>query len=298
MRAREEATRILEAALNMATQAGLEAEIALGGGAMGVTRFAENEVHSSVEVDREMLAVRVFSRGRIGRAETTDCTTSGIQIALKQARMVTELLPAKEGPSPDLPGAQNYHTVEAYDPETDRASALDRMALVGRTLLMAHKRGLVASGFVSTRLGAIAPGWMNEGVYAVANTKGLLAYHAGTRATASVTMTKKDGSSGWAESESFALGGLEMEQVAEAAARKAQRTGELRTLRAGTHVVVLEPAAVASLLEFLAMTAGAEDMKAGRSFLAGRVGQKIAGDAITIHDDHAHPLHRGIPFDV
>jgi predicted Zn-dependent protease len=89
-----------------------------------------------------------------------------------------------------------------------------------------------------------------------------------------------------------------MEQIAETATKKAERAGELRALRPGTHVVVLEPAAVASLLEFLAMTAGAEDMQAGRSFLAGRLGQKIAGDGINIYDDHAHPLHRGIPFDV
>jgi predicted Zn-dependent protease len=297
MRAREEAVRILEAALGLASQANLDAEVSLGGGSLGVTRFADNEVHESIELDRECFAVRVFSRGRVGRAETTDCSSAGIQVALKQARMVTELLPASEE-SIELPTGQNYQIVDAYDPETDRANALDRMAQVGRTILAANRHGLLTSGYVSTGLGAISVMPGGDSVYAVANTRGLLAYHAGTRATISVTMARKDGATGWAEAESYALGALDMEALAEASAKKALRQGEPRALRSGPYTVVLEPAAVASLLSFVAQTAGAEDMHNGRSFLSDRLGQKIAGDGITISDDHAHALHRGIPFDV
>src|SRR5205814_8372868 len=138
------------------------------------------------------------------------------------------------------------------------------------------------------------------GVYAIANTRGLLAYHASTSASYSITMVGANNSSGWAEDESFALSGVDVEELSRTAARKASAGAgvEPATVDPGRFTVVLEPAAVASLLQFLATTAVAADMEAERSFLSGTRGQTIAGQNITIFDDHTHPLHRGRPFDI
>src|ERR1017187_5176088 len=38
-------------------------------------------------------------------------------------------------------------------------------------------------------------------------------------------------------------------------------------------------------------------IREGRSFLKDRIGQKLFGDNITIHDDACHPLQSGAPFD-
>lgn len=297
MRSREEALRILENALKLASTGGLEVEAAMGGGILGVTRFAENEVHQATQVDREILALRVAVNGKVGRVETGDCSTAGIQLEAKRAKLLADLLPAK-GEAFGLPDAQTYWPVEGYDPETERATALDRMAIAGRAIVAAHKRDLTATGYVATGFGALDPGHKGRGgVYAVANTRGLVAYHAGTRATMSLTMTRADGATGWAEASAYALREIDVDALIDAASRKASPKGTLKLLPPGSFTVVLEPAAVAALVAQLGETVGAEDMHAGKSFLSGNLGKRVTGANVTISDDHAHPAHRATPFD-
>lgn len=297
MMSREEAQRVLTAAVEAAKQGVDGAEASLLGGSMGVTRFADNEVHQPMQRDREILAVRVIAGGRAGRAETSDLTLQGLRSVARQARLIAELLPPAKTPI-ELPGAQHYPPIDAFDSDTERATPLDRMAFVGRAIIRAHKSKLLASGFAATRYGPTDLGFDGDGPYAIANNRGLFAYHAGTRATFSVTMTREDGSAGWADSESFALAGLDAGRLSERAATKALVSGAPRVLKPGKYTVILEPAAVASMLSFLALGAGAEEVALERSFLAGRIGRKIAGEDVTIFDDHAHPLHRGQPFDI
>jgi PmbA protein len=62
--------------------------------------------------------------------------------------------------------------------------------------------------------------------------------------------------------------------------------------------VVLEPAAMATLLEYLSyMGFGAKQVIEGESFLASRSGQEVAAQAITVADDVANPASVGIAFD-
>lgn len=297
MRSSEESLRILERALATASQGVDGAEAALGGGVLGLTRFADNSVHQSVVVDREVMTIRVLVGGRVGRSETSDYSTAGVQGAARQARMLAELLPETEVGA-TLPGAQQYVTVDGYDPETERATALDRMALAGRTIIRAHRGGLTASGYISTAYGAIDGGPGPDGVYAIANTNGLAAYYAGTRAGFSVSMVGARGTCGWARTESFALGDVDANSLTDVAAAKATAGREVTKLEPGPHTVVFESAAVAELVRFIGETCGCADVASGRSFLTGRVGEKIVGDGITIYDDHTDERHRGLPFDV
>jgi predicted Zn-dependent protease len=60
----------------------------------------------------------------------------------------------------------------------------------------------------------------------------------------------------------------------------------------------LEPAAVADLLQEMAwISFGALLVQEGRSFLAGRLGERVMGENVTLRDDPYHPLHRSAPFD-
>jgi predicted Zn-dependent protease len=298
MRAKEEAFRILETALSVASTGVDDAEVCLGGGDLGITSFAANQLPPSIEQSHEVLTIRVSSRSRMCRTETSDLSTHGIQAAAQAARALVEHLPEPKAII-TLPPPQAYWPVDSYDADVEAMSGLDRMASVGRAIILAHKQNLLASGFFATRRGSI--GFDNRaGVYAVANTRGLLAYHAATAATFSVTMVGPTNASGWAEDESFAVNALDIEELSRTAARKAAASGsgELSAIEPGRFTVVLEPAAVASLLRFLSMTCGAEEMEAERSFLSRTRGQTIAGQNVTIFDDHTHPLHRGRPFDI
>jgi predicted Zn-dependent protease len=298
MRAKEEAFRILEGALAIASAGVEEAEVSLGGGDLGLTTFAQNNVMPPIEQSHEMLTVRVVSKSRSCRFETSDLSTAGIQAAAQQARTLVEHVP-EAAKTVGLPPPQAYWPVDSYDPEIESMNGLDRMSAAGRAIVLAHKQGLSASGAMSTRRGSIA--FDNRaGVYAIANTRGLLAYHASTAASYSVTMLGPNNASGWAEDESFALAGLDVEELSRTAARKASAGAgvEPSVIDPARYTVVLEPAAVAELLRFLAFTCGSQDMEAERSFLSGTRGQRIAGQNVTLFDDHTHPLHRGRAFDI
>lgn len=298
MRAKEEAFRILETALSVASTGVDDAEVCLGGGDLGLTSFASNQLPPSLEQSQESLTIRVSSRARMCRTETGDLSTHGIQAAAQAARALVEHLPEPKSATA-LPPPQAYWPVDSYDADVEAMSGLDRMAAVGRAVILAHKQNLLASGYFGTRRGSIS--FDNRaGTYAVANTRGLLAYHAATAATFSVTMVGPTNASGWAEDESFAVNAIDIEELARTASRKAIAggAGDPSSIEPGRYSVILEPAALSQLLKHLAFTCGAEEMEAERSFLSGTRGQTIAGSNVTIFDDHTHPLHRGRPFDI
>ncbi len=296
MMSREEAERVLATAVDTAKQGVDAAEASLVGGTLGVTRFADNEVHQAMQLAREVLSVRVVVGGRVARTETSDITVTGLKIAARQARMMAELMPKPDVPA-ELPARQSYRAIDDFDADTERAAPLDRMAHVGRAIVQAHKDGLTASGFVATSFGGVSMGFDSDAPYAIANSHGLFAYHAGTRATMSVTMRRGDGATGWADGQAFALGALDTARILERAVSKAKAPGEPRVLTPGPYDVILEPAAVSKLLEYVGHLAGATDVFAGRSFMSGRIGEKITGSKVTITDDIGALLHRGTPFD-
>lgn len=295
MRAKEEAFRILEAALTVASAGVEEAEVCLGGGALGLTEFSKNQVHPAGEHDVELVSMRLVQGGCSARARTSDLSTTGIKELAAGLRAQVERLP-KAVAGPGLPTPQHYEDVDAYDPETEAFSALDREALAGQAIRTALRHDLACSGYVAVRRGAVdADG--APGVYAVANTRGLLAYHPETRVRFGVAMSARDGTRGWAEDESFTVAALEPDEIVRSAKKRALLGGRPGRIAPGTYAAILEPAAVAELLRHVGETCGAEMMQDGLSFLSGRIGEKIADDAVSLRDDFTHALHRGMPFD-
>jgi predicted Zn-dependent protease len=61
--------------------------------------------------------------------------------------------------------------------------------------------------------------------------------------------------------------------------------------------VILEPSAVLDLVGFMFQDFGAQSLLDERSFLNERIGTKLFGENITIHEDAYHPLQNGVQFD-
>jgi predicted Zn-dependent protease len=112
----------------------------------------------------------------------------------------------------------------------------------------------------------------------------------------SITAMAAD-SSGWAKASACDLAALNPLQLALTAARKAADSSAPRELPPGRYTVILEPAAVLDLTGQMFPDFSATAIRDGRSFLNDRIGKKIFGENITIHDDAGHPLQSGAPFD-
>ena len=61
--------------------------------------------------------------------------------------------------------------------------------------------------------------------------------------------------------------------------------------------MILEPAAVLDLVGFLFYDFAGTAVADQRSCFNKRMGKKILGENITLHDDVFHPLQSGAPFD-
>jgi predicted Zn-dependent protease len=135
------------------------------------------------------------------------------------------------------------------------------------------------------------------GAFGLANSKGLWAFHRSTNAKFSISAMRVD-SSGWAEDFDSDFAKVDVDAVAAKAARKALDGKNPAQIEPGAYTVIFEPAAVAEFLLFLSWTAfNGLAYAEQRSCFSGKVGQKVAGDSITIEDNAWHPLSKGLPFD-
>ena len=131
---------------------------------------------------------------------------------------------------------------------------------------------------------------------ALANTKGLFASHRQTRAEFSITILESD-SSGWAKANSPDLGQIDPMAMARSASEKSAASRKPREVASGKWTVILEPSAVLDLVGFLFYDFAGTSMADQRSCFNRRMGKKILGDDITLHDDVFHPLQTGAPYD-
>jgi predicted Zn-dependent protease len=91
---------------------------------------------------------------------------------------------------------------------------------------------------------------------------------------------------------------LDFPTLAERAIRKCVDGANPVEIEAGDYEVILEPAAVAELMEWMTYTCfGARSMEDKTSALANRLGESIMGTNITIYDDATDPSGIPSPFD-
>src|SRR5439155_1723139 len=70
-------------------------------------------------------------------------------------------------------------------------------------------------------------------------------------------------------------------------------------LAPGDYEAVFEELAVAEILRIVSLTGlGGQSVKEGRSFMTGRIGDKVTGEAFTLVEDALDPRTLAIPFDV
>jgi predicted Zn-dependent protease len=250
-----------------------------------LTRFANNTIHQNVTEDNLGLSTRAVVDQRMARASSNKLDEDSIRRLAESALELARLAPR----DPDLlpmPGPQMYRAVSRYDPETAELSAEERARAVAAVIGRAQADHLTAAGVFSS----------GSAVTALFNSRGMRAFHEETTSEFSVTMMGPS-SSGWAKKSSSNYRELDWEALADRAARKALAGAEPREAPPGRYTVILEPAAVLDLLGFMVLDFGGLAVAEQRSFLTGRMGQKLFGSNIEIRDDAFHPSHLGTPFD-
>jgi PmbA protein len=265
-----------------------ELEAIIAGGNSALTRFANNTIHQNVGEEGYVISIRVAMDGKTARATTNRIDDESLRRAVNSAERMARV----QEPDPDLlppPSREEARSAAPVDRHFDATAAIraeDRAAAVEQIVAVAKRHNQTTAGIYSS----------SEHVEALLNSRGVAHIHRQTSAEVSVTMLAAD-SSGWQKANFPDVAKLEPRRLAEAAAEKASRSAHPREVPPGKYTVVLEPAAVLDLLGFMFYDFGGTALLEQRSFLNNRVGTKLFGENIGIHDDVYHPLQSGAAFD-
>lgn len=252
----------------------------------GLTRFASSEIHQSTYREDTALRVRVASQGRVGVASSNDFSVEGARRAADSAKEMASvvgidpLFPGLAGP--DEP-KERLAFDEATAAATPEARAEGVAQLVGRC-----PAGFTAAGAYETM--AVEVG--------VATTAGQLVWQPTTQASITTVVSGGEGGNGFAETFAGSVSQVDPEAIGARAADKAVASQRPKPLNPGVYTVVLEPAAVSTLVGFLAWIGlGGRYLAEGRSCLSGKEGQQVVAPSVSIWDDAADPDTLGVTFD-
>ncbi len=279
--AREIAGRVLE----LASDAD-EVEAVISSADTGLTRFANNGIHQNVSEESVHVNLRVALGKKVGVADGNQIDSDSLRRLAETAASIARLQPE----NPDfagLPSRGERRTVEGLSAATVDFSPEDRADGAGKVVDAARMRGLTAFGAFGTGVQSVA----------VASSADIWQYHHGSSASANAVLMDAD-ASGTAMGLSRDVADIDMRSISDAAAEKAERGRSPEAVEPGTYQVVLEEAAVAQMIEFLAFESfNGLFHEEGRSFTCSSMGEAVMGDNISIWDDGMDRTGIPSPFD-
>lgn len=246
----------------------------------GFARFAGSEVHQPTLIRDETVTLRVVRDGKVGCALTNRTDDDGLREAARRAAEAADSAPADPG-YPGLQPPSQVPTVTGFDEETASLTPEEQAAAAAKAIEAAPDYGLYGyftSGATET---------------AIASSTGHSVSQRMTDASA-LAIAASDDASGYAEATSWKSGELDPAAVAREAAEKAARTLGAVEIEPGTHAAVLEPYAFSELLWYFGFSSlGALPLLEGRSYLSGRLGERLFDERFTLVDDGLDP--HGLP---
>ena len=280
----QEMRRIAETVLRASRADQMDVEVFANSSAL--TRFANNYIHQNVEQDDVDVRVRAVIGQKIGVASSNEISEDAlVRLAARALELAQHQRENEDFRS--LPRPQPITPADSFVAATARCGPEQRAAVVGQICDASSRAGLTAAGAFHTTAHELA----------VANSLGVYAYQSETQADIN-TVVMSETSSGYAARVSKDVGDIDGDAVAQEAVDRALRSVNPRAVEPGEYEVILEPYAVVDLLDFFSyLSFGALPFMEKRSFMAGRLGERVMGENISIWDDGLSPDGIPSPFD-
>lgn len=273
----------------------------------GELRWARNRV--SLASDRRDIRIQidrlVQDRGD-GRAETNQLDDESLESAVRAAERASLLYSGRnrQGEEPPVPHPERQRTAiwsdATYDFTTEARGDLAR-ELIGP----AESKGLLSAGYLEVRAGTMTAlsSLRPEGPYAPWDVP----YTPWTQAQLSMTVRDPSGTaSGWAGLSSYDWSRIDARALAGRALEKCLASQNPVALEPGRYTVILEPQAVADLMELVVASLDRETAERGigpwalaRDKALGiwrtKLGLKVMDSRITISHDPTDPALGIVP---
>ena len=286
-----ESKAIIDRTLKMSKAEGMDIQI--GGGYTANVRFADNQMSTAGSTTDFQIGVQSWFGKKHAVVVTNETTDAALRAAVEKSEALAKL-------APDDPEAMPLMEPQTYKPVNasfDTVAALgpgDRANAALTALGPARKAGdIKVAGYLVT----------NASSTAIANSKGMFAYHRSTNANYTITARTTDGTgSGWAGGEHPDWRQIDIAGISKRALDKARLSRNPVAIEPGRYTVIFEPQAVGDLVQLVAFYADARQTDEGRSPFVkqgggNKIGEKIMDERISIYADPADPMVLGQPFD-
>jgi predicted Zn-dependent protease len=258
-----------------------ECEVNISGSDGGNIRYARNSVNTSGGISRTSLVVSSAFGKKSGVATVNEYDDASLEKAVRRSEELARLAP--ENPEyMGMLGPQTYGPVSpAFSQVTANVGPKERADAVAQSLTYARDNKLNAAGFLEN----------SSGYGAMMNSKGLFAYETSSDVAFNVTLRTPDGKgSGYATRGYNDFSKLNAKADTEVAAKKALASVTAKAIEPGKYTVILEPTAVAVMLENMIFDMDERSADEGRSFLSKpggktRVGEQLVDKRVNIYSD-------------
>ena len=262
-----------------------ETEVYLEARTNALTRYANAFIHQNVVSTEARVRVRAVKGKRVAVISSDRLDREGVTKAAHDASELAALVPE----NPRFTGLVDKAAVPAspqsFFDRTAAATPEARAQAVKRICDPARAKGLSAAGYVQTKIEETL----------IANSRGVSSYWPRTVADLEVVGIGATGSA-YAERASADFGALDIAGAAEEAIGKTLIAQDPRDIEPGEYEVLLAPYAVVDIVNFLGNQLTGPAVEEGRSFVGGRIGQKVTGP-VTLVDDPFDPECLPMPFD-
>ena len=257
-------------------------------------RFARSRPTQATAVEDLTISVTVVCDGHVGSATTNRDDADSLAACARAAETAAQTAAGTRdsGPYPGFPEPAEPRAHDGFDAVTAEQDPEAGGRALATAFDVAAQHGVEAHGVWST----------GDVETAIASTTGTALVDRVTDAFMKTTCIAPNGRSGWANASGVGIAALDPAALAEAAATRATGTlaarREVERLEPGEYPVVLAPAAVAEMLDWLAYTAfnGLAHAE-GRGALVDKLGTAVVAPAINISDSPRYRLTLPRAFD-
>lgn len=262
-----------------------QCEVNLSSSDSGNIRYARNSVSTSGGISTNSLVVSSAFGKKLGIATINEFDDASLEKVVRRSEELAQLAPENPEFMPFL-GPQEYGTDSpTYSEATAAVTPKQRADAVQDSLKQAMDNKLNAAGFLSNSVGCSA----------MMNSKGLFAYNASTDVAFNITVRTEDSKgSGYATKGYTDFSKLNAKTATAIAAKKALSSVAAKAIEPGKYTVILEPTAVAVMLENLFFGLDARQADEGRSFMSKpggktKLGEQLLDERVNIYSDPWNP---------
>lgn len=262
-----------------------QCEVNLNGSDGGNIRYARSSVSTSGGISTNSLVVTSAFGKKSGVATINEFDEASLEKVVRRSEELALLAPENPefmsflGPQEYGPDSPTFSEATAAMGPKERADA------VQASLNQAKENKLNAAGFLSN----------SAGFSAMMNSKGLFAYNKSTDVAFNITIRTEDGKgSGYATKGYNDYTKLNTKADTATAAKKALASVTAKAIEPGKYTVILEPTAVAVMLENLFFDLDARQADEGRSSMSKpggktKVGEQLLDERVNIYSDPWNP---------